>query len=257
MPIPIGLVNGKPENPEISSGLLDVSFLANSLENKEAGNGMMAFADRDAKDIMHIWLHAKKLGKDQFELNDEMGLENKDILRLKSRGLISGGIDKVKFTSRAKTVICTMTLGESNSYLKKRKEKSYSEILASMDKRGKGGYRMAYDENSHLLNLTAQSGDNGDRFKIIYDLMNDLYSHFGTGVVDNNGAYASFEMTDEAMGTCWIQVAYLENRDIIFIDKYYEDEAMDERLGVNAGVDFSFDYEILKSQVISSIEKIK
>jgi len=151
MPIPIGLVNPQRDKPE-SNGLLDISFLAN-LPSVEASNGFITLADQDAEDLMKIWLHAKKIDKDTFVIAKEMKVSNKDILRLKSRGLISGGTEKVKFTPRAKTVISTMTLGENNTFLEKKKEKSYSEILASMDKRGKAGFRMAsvFDENSHLL----------------------------------------------------------------------------------------------------------
>ena len=154
MPIPIGLVNGKPEKPE-NNGLLDVSFLANYMPTVEASSPMVTLADKDANDIMNIWLHAKKINKDTFVISNDMGLTNKDLIRLKSRGLISGGTEKIKFTSRAKTVVSTMTLGENNKFLEQQKTKSYSEILASMDKRGKAGFRIAnvFDENSHLLNL--------------------------------------------------------------------------------------------------------
>ena len=152
MPIPIGLVNGTPEAPE-NRGMLDISFLANHVPTKEASASMATLADKDAKDLMNIWLKAEKLDNDTFALNDEVGIVNKDLIRLKARGFLSGGTDKVKFTPRAKTVISTMALGENNNFLQKRKEKSYSEILASMDKKGKKGFRIAFDENSHLLNL--------------------------------------------------------------------------------------------------------
>ena len=140
MPVPIGLGGGYPEKPE-NKGLLDISFLAN-MPTKEASSTIATVADKDANDLMNIWLHAKKIGSDTFEIVKEIGLANKDLIRLKARGLISGGTERVKFTSRAKTVISTMTLGENNKFLENRKEKSYSEILASMDKRGKTGYRI-------------------------------------------------------------------------------------------------------------------
>lgn len=154
MPIPIGLVNGTTERPS-SNALLDISFLANEIPTKEASAAGIKLADKDAEDLMKIWLHAKKTSKDTF-LIESMEMDNKDLLRLKSRGLISGGTGEVRFTPKAKTVITTMTLGENNKFLEKKKEKSYSEILASMDKRNKAGFRIAmvFDENSHLINLS-------------------------------------------------------------------------------------------------------
>ena len=155
MPIPIGLVSGQKDGPE-NNALMDVSFLFNHMNTKEASGLSRDVVDKDAADLMKIWLHAKKINKDTFAIKG-IDLDNKDLLRLKARGLVSGGTDSVKFTSKAKTVILTMALGENNDFLKNKKEKSYTEILASMDKRGKKGYRIAsmFDENSHLLNLKA------------------------------------------------------------------------------------------------------
>ena len=57
-------------------------------------------------------------------------------------------------------VITTMSLGEQSQFEKKRQNKSYTEILASMDKRGKKGYRSASKDpkfstnNSNRLDLT-------------------------------------------------------------------------------------------------------
>jgi len=142
MPVPIGLVNGKPEPPENNS-FLDMSFLANLPPTVEASNSSFELPDKDASDLMEIWLKAKKIDKDTFMINENVDLNNKDLIRLKARGLIKGGTEKISFTPRAKTVITTMTLGENNAFLNKKKEKSYSEILASMDKRGKKGFRTA------------------------------------------------------------------------------------------------------------------
>ena len=57
-------------------------------------------------------------------------------------GFLTGGVDEVKLTRSGKIVITTMALGEVNSFAKAKQQKSYTEILASMDKRGKKGYRI-------------------------------------------------------------------------------------------------------------------
>ena len=154
MPVPINLVSRNPLQPSPQgSGLLDVSFLATHMP-KEASDLSITLSDQDADHVMKIWLEARKLSKDTFDIS-KVNIDNKDILRLKSRGLIVGGTGQVTFTQKGKTVVKTMTLGESNKFLNSKKEKSYTEILASMSKRGKKGYRIAstYDEYSHLLSL--------------------------------------------------------------------------------------------------------
>jgi hypothetical protein len=157
MPLPIGLVGEKSVKPEHT--MLDISFLASYAPTiVEADKGSTTYADKDADDLMKIWLHAEKVDNETFIVNEGTKLDNKDILRLKARGLISGGSDKIKFTTKAKNVIKTMALGESNRFLEVKKNKSYSEILASMDKRNKPGYRVPkYSSTSYLLDL---SGDN-------------------------------------------------------------------------------------------------
>jgi len=176
MPVPIGLVNGKPNRPE-SKGLLDISFLAQHIPTKEASNISITLSDKDAEALMKIWLNAKKVDNDTFVVEESVGLKNKDLLRLKSRGLISGGTEKVKFTSKGRTVISTMALGESNNFLKNKKEKSYTEILASMNKKGKKGYRIAsvYDENSHLLNMAALEPIDDEFLGAIDNIAKEMY----------------------------------------------------------------------------------
>jgi len=261
MPIPIGLVNRNtlaPAQESALSGMLDVSFLANHMPQKEASDFTVTLSDRDADHVMDIWLHAKQLGKDTFNIA-ELGIDNKDIIRLKSRGLIVGGVGQVSFTNKGRTVVKTMTLGENNKFLKSRKKKSYTEILASMDKRGKKGYRMAgvFDENSHLLKL---SYIDPDKMHVLNELMENIRSHFGKGVTgdDNN---PSFEMMDEAMGTCYISVSYLESQDAIYIDKYYESEMLNDEFAQNVTIPYVQDpignYDKLFEAVVSAMEKMK
>ena len=252
MPIPIGLVSGQPEKPENNS-FLDASFLMNYMPTKEAGLPTK-LADKDAADLMKIWLSAKKIDNETFEVKN-VDLDNNTLIRLKSRGLISGGTEKIKFTSKAKTVISTMALGENNDFLKNKKEKSYTEILASMDKRGKKGYRIAmFDEHSHLLNLAQNQMD--DNYKTLQNLMNGLHSHFGKGVVSED-RYPSFEMMDEAMGTCWIAVAYIDRDDIIYIEKYYENETLNDSYGRVVKIPYSENAEAMQQNVIQVIESMR
>jgi len=264
MPIPIGLVNGKANKPEDNS-FLDISFLSNYMP-KEAGKILASSSDKDADDLMKIWLNAEKVGSDIFEVK-KVDIQNKDLLRLKSRGLISGGTDKVKFTSKGKTVIATMACGEKNKFLGDKKEKSYTEILASMDKRGKKGYRIAknvYSADSHLLNLkTAEVDPQTFKMKsaVVNQLMAAINTHFSKGQVSPSmcGGYDSFEMMDEALGTCWINVNYIDERELIHIDKYYESESMNDMRGKIITIPFSplgTPLVTVEAKVIKAIEEL-
>lgn len=269
MPVPISLVNNNPHPEKPYSGLLDVSFLANL--PKEASTHSVFLSDKDANDVMKIWLNAKKISKDIFAVKSLADVDNNTILRLKSRGLISGSDDSVKFTQKGRAVVKTMTLGESNNFLKQRKPKSYNEILASMDKRGKGGFRIAekedgsktgiFDEYSHLMTC-AQSDIS--TYDLIMSLMEDIKRNLGRGMVKTDGRYPSFEMSDETMGQCWIEVAYMERDRIIYIDKYYDSERLNDEYGANAKIPFDpnfdlnnlSDIEPLLGKVIPVVERM-
>jgi hypothetical protein len=87
--------------------------------------------------------------------------------------------------------------------------------------------------------------------------MEDLYSHFNTGRI-YEGDRASFEMMDEAMGTAYISVNYLDDKDAIYIDKYYENEMLNDEYAQNDIVPFSIDnYHQMLTTVISVMEKMK
>ena len=77
-----------------------------------------------------------------FKVDDTV-ISSRDFYRLKTNNLIYGESNKVSFTDRGKDVIKTMSLGEQNAFLKDSKPKDYHEILASTNKRGKSGYRVA------------------------------------------------------------------------------------------------------------------
>ena len=68
-------------------------------------------------------------------------------------GFISSVNDEIKITKKGKVIITTMALGEENAFNKKKTPKKYTEILASMNKRNKPGYRIpkfASDNNNRL-----------------------------------------------------------------------------------------------------------
>ena len=258
MPIPIQLVNGPTEKIK-SDGLLDISFLSNYMP-REASSTSYGVSDSDADNVMKIWLNAKKIDNETFEIKS-MDMDNQTIIRLKSRGLISGGTDNIKFTSRGKGIVKTMSLGESNNFLSKRKEKSYTEILASMDKRGKKGYRMAgdcvYSEYSHLINTASYVSDL-DKMLVIARLMKDLKEHFPKGKIETSSNYHSFEMIDEAMGTCWIAISYKKREELFYIDKYYENEYLNNQNAKNTTVPLDVEnYDSMKNNAISAMEQLK
>ena len=91
--------------------------------------------------------------------------------------------------------------------------------------------------------------------QIISKIMNNLLDYFGKGQIKNN----SFEIYDESLGACWIQVSYLENN-IIYIDKYYENENMDNRLGQNIKISYIPTPETIDeitNKVINIVKKLK
>lgn len=140
MPLPILPINNNNEENN-NSGLLDYSFLFNN--NLTKTSGFRVVSNKDADLLMKIWLKGDKKNNFQFGI-DENICSKTDVSRLKVNGLVEASAGGgVVFTEKAKKVITTMTLGEQNRFLNSKKEKNYTEILASMDKRGKKGYRVA------------------------------------------------------------------------------------------------------------------
>ena len=134
MPIPIH----NPNKEEINN--IDYSFLLKSIDN--ASKKKVTASNHDADLLMNIW----KLGdkKDNYTYDVKaLNLTSRDLMRLKSIGLVKGTNKEVVLTDKGKTVIKTMTLGESNRFGMERKQKSYTEIMASISKRGKSGFRIA------------------------------------------------------------------------------------------------------------------
>jgi len=150
MPIPINPVNTSYDNAQTNlfhSEFTDLST-GGGRQIKEANN-------RDASILMDIWLKAAR-DDNAFVVNDDMA-GNRDLARLKAKGFISAdfGSQKVSFTERGKSIIAVIALGENNKMIKNQKPKPYTEIMASMNKRGKKGYRIPRyaSDNTNNLNL--------------------------------------------------------------------------------------------------------
>jgi len=143
MPIPIKPISEQSKYTE-TNFQVDYSMLINIVPDIKAVSDkkIITASDSDAKNLMEIWEKAEKESDGSFKINKDIKVSYRDIMRLKTNGLLIGTNENVKFTDKAKTVIRTMVLGENNNFLKNQKQKSYTEIMASMDKRGKKGYRL-------------------------------------------------------------------------------------------------------------------
>ena len=145
-----------PDNSREEKNQTDYSFLLN-LSPSSAPKKMQAQAsNRDASLLFEIWASSSSGNKeDIIVVSEDMGISSREIMRLKTMGFLTGTSKEVKFTNRGKAVITTMALGETNKFMSKKQEKSYTEILASMSKRGKPGFRSAQYSinNENSLNL--------------------------------------------------------------------------------------------------------
>jgi len=132
MPIPIQKLDQRESKDNYN---FDFSFLAAPPTPK-----IVTASDKDAELLMKIWTQSKKLKDYTYKISSE--LSSRDFMRLKTGGLVVGDMQKCEITGRGKKMITVMTLGEGNAFLKTKKKKSYTEILASNSKKDKGGYRM-------------------------------------------------------------------------------------------------------------------
>ena len=141
MPIPL-----RP-NSQQSNYQFDASFLANMPSEEKK---VITASDRDAGLLMKIWNGAVKTGEYQFNITDNV-ISQRDFSILKANGFIMGDMRGCEFTARAKKIVTVMTLGEDNAFLKKRVDKSYSEILASNNKSMKTGYRIPKHASGKMI----------------------------------------------------------------------------------------------------------
>lgn len=138
-------------NPKNTS--IDYSFLFNQPPAKMK----VTASDKDAQLLFELWSKGEKCKRvDTVKINPSLNIASRDLIRLKTLGFISGNKDEVQFTRKGKMIITTMSLAEQNAFEKIKSNKSYTEILASMNKRGKKGYRMASSDPKFKLN----SGNN-------------------------------------------------------------------------------------------------
>ena len=152
MPVPINLI--KDLDKSFFKGV-DLSMLTPYINKPVEGFKKLASAsNEDANLLFQIWSSSQKsVDGEYFRISSDVN--PKDILKLKTRGLLSGGNDALKFTKKGKMVITVMALSEPSKFEKQTVSKNYSEILASMDKRGKPGYRVPKfaSNNNNCLNL--------------------------------------------------------------------------------------------------------
>ena len=157
MPLPIQKMhdsNDRINETDKSAGnnsnfYLDYSLLMKGIPKTD--KRMVTASDADADLLIRFWSSADKVGEDVYKVKNSK-TSNDDILRLKAHGFLTGGSEEVKFTGKAKAVITTMVLGESNALQKQQKKKNYTEIMASMSIKGKSGYRVPkFAANSNLI----------------------------------------------------------------------------------------------------------
>lgn len=156
MPVPIH--KNKNDN-----SFIDYSVLLNY--SIPVSNKKVIASNRDAGLLFQIWSKGKRKNN-KILLDDILNISSSDIIRLKTNGFLIGNTKELEFTRKGKSIITTMSLGEQNAFEKKKQPKTYTEILASLDKRGKRGYRIASQEvsdikrfNGNGLNLHDIFGD--------------------------------------------------------------------------------------------------
>lgn len=146
MPIPIRLngPNGPNGGRENENGYnLDLaSLLGSGISETPKPSKTVEASNKDASALMDLWENGEKIGEFSYKVNGNVHLSQSDLARLKANGFLVMEQGKLIFTRKARQIITTMTLAESNAFLKNKKNVSYKEILASMDKRNKKGYRI-------------------------------------------------------------------------------------------------------------------
>ena len=149
MPIPIHYIADRDVPKKMT---IDYSFLFTQPPSKMK----VTASDKDAQLLFDLWSKGEKSAHDSIKINSNL-IASRDLIRLKTMGFISGGKDEVQFTRKGKHIITTMSLAEPNAFEKVKSNKSYTEILASMDKRGKKGYRIA---ESKVPKFNINTGNN-------------------------------------------------------------------------------------------------
>lgn len=149
MPVPIKYVPDLPR--EDKNNGIDYSFLFSQPSPKKT----VTATNKDASLLFELWSKCEREeNSDSLKINASMAINPKDILRLKTMGFLTGVGENLSFTKKGKIVITTMALGEESQFDKRATQKSYTEILASMNKRGKKGFRVAGSDPKFATNNT-------------------------------------------------------------------------------------------------------
>ena len=136
MPSPIRSIPDIDDNKYLA----DYSFLVDlNLESKESK--IATASNKDASLLFEIWCKSER-NEEKETFKVDSSISSKDILRLKTKGFLTGGVDEIELTKKGRMVVTTMALGERSQFENNKQSKNYNEILASMDKRGKKGYRI-------------------------------------------------------------------------------------------------------------------
>jgi len=148
MPVPIRSI---PDQQIEKNYSIDYSFLLNGPSPKKT----VTASNKDADLLFELWSKGEKVSApNTVKISELSNFSKRDLTRLKTMGFISTSNDGiVEITKKGKTVITTMALGEVSTYEKNSEPKKYTEILASMDKRNKTGYRtpkFATNNNNNL-----------------------------------------------------------------------------------------------------------
>lgn len=155
MPLPIVPINNEMEK----NYFVDFSFLAKQVDkshmDKKAFGKFTYATDEEADILMKIWAESERRSdtEDKYlKISPASKVAANDLQRLSRKGLISLDKDEIIFTDKGKSVITLMVMGEDNSFKKDQKKKSYTEILASVSKKNKSGYRIPkFHSLGHLI----------------------------------------------------------------------------------------------------------
>ena len=160
----------KPISDNDNRNYVDYSFL-NDLNldvpsTTASSRKMVVASNSDASNLYKLWQKGT-CGEQNEEFNVQRSIKSakisaRDISRLKTMGFVSGNGENVTVTAKGKRLICTISLSEPNRFELKSERKPYSEILASMDRKKKGGLRTAQynDDTSNNLDLRDTNKDN-------------------------------------------------------------------------------------------------
>jgi hypothetical protein len=140
MPVPIKIIDDKGDDRGQGNDFrMDYSILSSFTPKKKQTRVALA-SNKNAEMLFEMWSESKRLEDGTYSI-DKNKYSSREIMRLKSAGLITTKESNMELTSRGKMVIVTLALGESNRFERNSKKKSYTEILASVSKQGKQGYR--------------------------------------------------------------------------------------------------------------------